>query len=417
MSRKHDRPFNPIRARVRVRLPGRLTAIFEEFAGTQAASGIVLLACALIAFAWANSPWSTAYHHVWEIHVGGSLFGLDLEKSLLHWINDGLMAVFFFLIGLEIKRELVRGELSSVRSASLPVVAALGGMLVPALIYLFFTAGKDGSSGWGIPMATDIAFSLGILALAGDRVPSSLKVFLAAFAIADDLGAVLVIALFYSSGVSVMALLVGALAFLAMLAVGRAGVQRSWIYLLLGAALWLAILASGIHATIAGVLAAMAIPLRHSPGDEGGPSLLERLEHSLQPWVAYGVMPVFALANAGVTLEGDGLRGLFHPVTLGAGLGLVVGKFAGLSLFVWLAVRTGFASLPRDAQWKHMLGVAMLGGVGFTMSLFIAGLAFPSEALLVQAKVGVLAGSLVAGIAGWLMCRMPSRMVPVDVAQ
>jgi NhaA family Na+:H+ antiporter len=418
---------------------------FQRFARTESAGGVVLLACAALALGWANSPWAESYFHLWETHVGVSLAGRVLDLSLHHWINDGLMAVFFFVVGLEIKREMLVGELSSARQAALPIAGALGGMLVPAGIYAAINAGGPGSAGWGIPMATDIAFALGVLALLGPRVPVVLKVFLTALAIADDIGAVLVIALFYTSDLAWSALLAGGVVLGALIALNVLGVRRPGAYLALGVLLWLAFLQSGVHATVAGVVLAMTIPSRTrvheaeflavargaidefdaacQPGEtvltnraqqeaiealehvsEGVQSPLFTMERKLHGAVAFVIMPVFALANAGVSLGGL-LDTLSLPVTLGVVLGLLIGKPLGITLFAWLAVRLGWATLPAQASWRTLHGVSWLGGIGFTMSLFIAGLAFSDASLLDSAKVGILAGSLVAGVVGWAMLR------------
>jgi NhaA family Na+:H+ antiporter len=419
---------------------------FQRFAETQSAGGIVLLVSAVVALAWANSPWGEAYFHLWEIPIGFRADGHAFELSLHHWINDGLMAVFFFVVGLEIKREMLVGELSSPRQAALPVAAALGGMLVPALIYAMLNARGEGSPGWGIPMATDIAFALGVLALLGPRVPVALKVFLTALAIADDIGAVLVIALFYTSAISWTSLSVGAFVLLVLIALNALGVHRPSIYLGLGVVLWVAFVASGVHATVAGVALAMTIPSRTrvhedeflirareaidefenacQPGEtvltnraqqeaiaalehgaEAVQSPLLTLEHRLQGFVAFFIMPVFALANAGVDLSADLFASLSLPVTAGVALGLVLGKPLGITLFAWLAVQLGLATLPGQTSWRALHGVSWLGGIGFTMSLFIAALAFPSLALLDSAKVGILGASVVAGAVGAMLLR------------
>jgi NhaA family Na+:H+ antiporter len=434
----------------------RVLAPFVSFAHTASASGIVLLIATAIALAWANSPWAESYHHLWELPIGVTFGGATAGTTLHHLINDGLMAVFFFVVGLEIKREMIAGELSSLQSAALPMVAALGGMVVPAAIYAAFNAGGPGLPGWGVPMATDIAFALGVLALLGDRVPTGLKVFLAALAIVDDIGAVLVIALFYSSGVA-WGPLAGA-AGLLLLAIGfnRAGVRRPWAYGFLGLALWGTVLLSGIHATVAGVLLAFAIPVRtrvneqqflasarhaledfdaaaavtasdpnttvlsnvgHHTAIEEIETLCEqaqppliRLERALHGVVSFGIMPIFALANAGVTLDAAALgAAVTSPVTIGAALGLLIGKPVGIAGFAWVAVKAGVSTLPRGASWGAVIGVAVLGGIGFTMALFIAGLAFPPDtpaaALLDAAKLGILAASAVAGVIGSVVLR------------
>ncbi|HEU4643122.1 MAG TPA: Na+/H+ antiporter NhaA [Gemmatimonadaceae bacterium] len=430
----------------------RLLAPFRRFASITSAGGIVLLGTTVVALAWANSPWADGYRHLWEMPLMLGIGGWSMRATLHLLINDGLMAVFFFLVGLEIKREVLAGELKSLRTAALPMLAALGGMIAPAVLYAVVNVGGPGAPGWGIPMATDIAFALGVLALLGERVPVGLKVFLAALAIVDDIGAVLVIALFYSSGVSWVAL--GAAAALLLVAAGAnlAGVRRPWAYGLLGLALWAAVLASGVHATIAGVLLAMAIPVRtridepvflasarralddfdaaavvtatapdttvlsnteHHTALEELETLTEqaqpplvRMEHALQGIVAFGIMPLFALANAGVALSGGAVReAVAHPITMGVMLGLVIGKPLGITGLSWLAVRTGIAALPRGVSWPMIAGAGVLGGIGFTMALFIAGLAFPDGALLEAAKLGILAASTLAGVTGWLLLR------------
>ncbi len=405
----------------------------------------------VVALVWANSPWSDAYHHIWETPLRIGVGQWTAEWSAHHLINDGLMAVFFFVVGLEIKREMVAGELRSVRTAALPMIAALGGMVVPAGIYALVTRGGPGSGGWGVPMATDIAFALGVLALLGNRVPIGLKVFLAALAIVDDIGAILVIAVFYSTGVNWIA--VGAVVLVLALSAGAnaAGVRKTSAYGALGLLLWGAVLTSGVHATVAGVLLAMTIPVRtrinedsflrasrrafadfeaaakltandpdttvlsnadhHTALDElehlvddARPPLI-RMEHGLHGIVAFSIMPLFALANAGVALTGLG-SAFASPVALGVILGLLVGKALGITGFSWLAVRFGIASLPVGVSWRMVLGAGVLGGIGFTMAIFIAGLAFADEQLLNAAKIGVLTASAVAGVAGWLILKL-----------
>ena len=385
----------------------RILEPFQRFADSEAASGIVLLASAGCALAWANSPWQPAYqsmfHHL--LLVGSGSLRLDL--TVHQWINDCLMALFFLLVGLEIKREMLAGELASPRKAALPIAAAIGGMVAPALLYAALNGGGTGASGWGIPMATDIAFALGIAALMGPRVPVSLKVFLAAVAIVDDIGAVLVIAVFYTASIAWASLaLVGAVV-LVLVLLNRAGVQHAAPYLLLGIVLWLSVLSSGIHPTIAGVLLAFTIPAS-ARGDES--SLLEKLEHALGTPIAFFVVPLFAFANAGVPIGGAPSRGLSLPVLGGVVIGLVLGKPLGISLASWLAVRMRIATLPDSVSWRMLRGVSWLGGIGFTMSLFVGTLAFADEALLDSAKVGVLLASCVAACMGWLMLReRPSR--------
>ncbi|RYD31929.1 MAG: Na+/H+ antiporter NhaA [Verrucomicrobiaceae bacterium] len=381
---------------------------FAAFLRLQASSGILLMLCAVAALVWANSGFGTAYHALLstKLTVGyGS--ALEISKPLLLWINDGLMAVFFLLVGLEIKRELITGELNSLKKAALPAAAALGGMAVPALIYAVFNRGLPTLPGWGIPMATDIAFSLGVLAILGKRAPLALKIFLTAVAIVDDLGAVAVIAVFYTDTIHWL-LLMGSLgAWLLALAFGRAGGRHPAVFILLGVVMWVCMLKSGVHATIAGVLLAFAIPGRML-ATEGDPAT-ERWEHALHPWVSFLIMPVFALANAGVLIGGDFLSSLASPEALGIITGLVLGKPVGIFLFSWLAVRAGLAALPRGMDWKGLLGVGCLAGIGFTMSLFITELAFQDPAHLNTAKAGILAASAVAGVVGYSFIRAVPR--------
>jgi len=373
------------------------TLISEEAPGpSQALSGVLLLASAAVALLWANSPWRDGYQALWHTPVAG--------WSLQHVVNDGLMTLFFLLVGLEIKHELQDGALSSWRKAALPVVGAIGGMLVPAVLYTLVARGTDANAGWGVPMATDIAFALGVIALLGDRVPAGLRIFLAALAIADDIGAVLVIALFYTPSVSVPALGVSAAVLGLLLLLNARGVGTTWPYVVLGGVLWFAVYRSGIHASIAGVLLSVAIPAR------GMDNVQDRLESVLQHPVTYGVVPIFALANAGVTFP-EQLGGfLTQPAVLGASIGLVLGKPIGIVGAAWLAVRLRIAQLPDDADWARVMGVGILGGIGFTMSLFIATLAFGESTQLDAAKVGVFIGSLTTGLAGALVLgRVGSR--------
>ena len=428
-----------------------ITHPFQEFASREASGGILLLACALLAVLWANSPWSNSYFAMWHTKLTIGLAGSSLERDLHFWVNDALMAVFFFVVGLEVKRELLAGELASPRQAALPIVAALGGVLVPALVYLGVNAGTPGVRGWGIPMATDIAFAIGVMALLGDRVPVGLKVFLTALAIVDDIAAVLVIAVFYTGSVAWGALGAAALCLFLALAANRLGVRHPLPYALIGAALWLFVLESGIHTTIAGVALAFMIPssnavdagefLRYGRAvldhfetaaqREPDPRLgairqqtavdalrdscekvqapLHRLEDALHPWVTFAIMPLFALANAGVSLSGNPGRILAQPVALGVVLGLLLGKPIGVTLASWLAVRTGLAALPANVFWRHIHGAGWLAGIGFTMSLFMAALAFADDALLTAAKVGTLFASLCAGIAGSTILASISR--------
>jgi NhaA family Na+:H+ antiporter len=369
---------------------GRLVRPFQEFASQEASGGILLISCTVVALIWANSPWSGTYFHLWHAEL--------LSQPLHFWINDGLMALFFFLVGLEIKRETLAGELASLQEAALPIAAALGGMIVPAGLYVLLNHGGPGAAGWGIAMATDIAFALGVLALLGDRVPASLKVFLAALAIADDIGAVLVIAFFYTAQISWLSLGVATLFFAALVAANRSGARHPSVYAVLGAGLWLAFLQSGIHATVAGVLLAVTIPARQSEANKE--SLMLRFEHGLMPWNKWLIMPVFALANAGVVLGADAARSLTNPISLGVICGLVIGKPIGIVLFSWLATRSRLAAMLDGVSWRQVIGVGMLGGIGFTMSLFIANLAFGDSPALETAKVGILAASIASALAG-----------------
>jgi Na+:H+ antiporter, NhaA family len=423
---------------------------FHKFAKISASGGLLLMFSAVVALIWANSPWAESYFGLWQTVMAFGLGGFTLSKSLLLWINDLLMVVFFFVVGLEIKREALVGELASFRQAALPVAAAIGGMIAPAMCYMAFNLRTEGARGWGIPMATDIAFSLGVLALLGNRAPLSLKIFLTALAIVDDIGSVLVIALFYTAELSWTSLALGAVFLLAMFAANLAGVRHPIVYLTLGAGLWLAFLKSGVHTTVAGVLSAMTIPARarigegsfvergrvllgafersdSAPGDfvsEGQQAAvaeleaaceqvqtpLQRLEHGLQPFAIFVIMPVFALANAGVPLKSGVLESLTHPVSLGIIVGLFVGKQLGVTLSAWLAVRSGMAELPGELTWRHIHGASCLAGIGFTMSLFIASLAFGGGHLLSLSKVSILAASLLSGLAGWLLLRSISNV-------
>jgi len=367
----------------------------------EAASGMLLVLVTIVALICANSPLAPLYNSILEIPVQLRIGALDLHKPLLLWINDGLMAVFFLLVGLEVKRELLVGELSSLPKMALPGIAALGGMLVPALFYVFFNWG-DGVAlrGWAIPAATDIAFALGILSLLGNRVPSSLKLFLLTLAILDDLGAILIIALFYTSELSLGALGLGFLSLCGLFRLNRRGTLKMAPYMLLGAVLWVCILKSGIHATLAGVALAFCIPLRTG---QSSPPLI-RLEHSLHPWVAFGIMPVFAFANAGVPLAGLSASALLSPVPLGIIAGLFLGKQLGIFLFSFIAVKLRLASLPGDTGWAEFYGMAVLCGIGFTMSLFIASLSLdPAGPLAAPGRLGVLCGSLLSAVAGYFI--------------
>jgi NhaA family Na+:H+ antiporter len=398
------------------RISRALIQPLQQFIQTESSGGMILLACAAVALAWANSPWSASYDHVWETPLTLGVPGVTLREPLHLWINDALMAVFFLLVGLEIKREMLIGELASLKRSALPLAAALGGMVVPASIYAALNAGSPTLRGWGIPMATDIAFALGAVSLLGSRVPTGLKVFLTALAIVDDLGAVLVIALFYTAELSLVALGAAAGVFALLVVCNLAGVRKLPVYLGLGVVLWIAVFHSGVHATIAGVLLAMAIPAdtkaaKDSDGGEGGVSSapLLRLERALHAPVSYGIMPLFALANAGLHIDRSIAHAFSEPITLGVLLGLLIGKPIGITAASWLVVRMRLATLPDRVSWRELGGVAWLGGIGFTMSLFIAGLAFADPAQLAFAKAGVLTGSLLAGIGGGLWLTAGAR--------
>lgn len=422
----------------------RIIRPFQAFAENKTSGGILLLLCTVTALVWANSPWGGSYAALWHTNFTLSLGGRALSHDLHFWVNDLLMVVFFFVVGLEIKREVLVGELASLHQAALPIIAAVGGVIVPAVIYSLMNARGPGAPGWGVPMATDIAFALGVMALLGDRVPLGLKVFLTALAIVDDIAAVLVIAVFYTAGISWTALGATVVCIALLFALNWAGARQPLVYALGGAVLWLAVLASGVHATIAGVALAMTIPSRtqldsrqflarsrrklehFEEVSQSGDDLikneeqqaavhaleescekvqppLHRMEHALHPWVTFLIMPVFALANAGVVLNGDIIDLLAQPVTLGVFLGLLLGKPIGITLASWLAVRWGLASLPEGVTWGHIHGAGWLGGIGFTMSLFVASLALPGQPLLTMAKVGVLTASLCAGVIGSLL--------------
>jgi NhaA family Na+:H+ antiporter len=376
-------------------------SLIAQFLRLETAAGFLLMAAAAIALVLANSPAAPVYHAALSAKIG--LPGASL--SLLHWINDGLMAIFFLLVGLEIKRELLVGELSSVKRALLPGIAALGGMAMPAFIYAACNW-HDATTlrGWAIPAATDIAFALGILALLGSRVPASLKVFLTALAILDDLGAIVLIALVYAAQLSGLALALAAAGLALLLALNQCGVRRLPPYLVVGLCVWGAVLASGIHATLAGVAVALTMPLRGADAaTEDSP--LHRLEHGLHPWVAYGILPLFGLANAGLSFEGLSVGALLAPVPLGIAAGLFVGKQGGVMAASWLAVRCGWAAWPEGASFVQMYGAALLCGIGFTMSLFIGGLAFPSDDMQNAVRLGVFSGSALAAIVGFLVLR------------
>jgi NhaA family Na+:H+ antiporter len=424
--------------------PARLAAMalvrpIERFLRIQAASGILLMLAAVVAMVWANSPWKESYHHLWHTPIVLGVGEVAFRQSLHFWINDGLMVIFFFVVGLEIRREMHQGELSELRRAALPVAAALGGMLVPAALYLVFNFGTATQRGWGVPMATDIAFAVGILTLLGPRVPAALRVLLLALAIIDDIGAILVIAVFYSSGVQLVGLGIAAAGVAGTLVMQRVGVRQPLLYVVPGVVVWAGMLSAGIHPTIAGVIMGLITPVRSWFGeqgflDEAGDALKEferrtekkedahalmapldrieqarreavapvvRLEVALHPWVAYGIMPIFALANAGVTLDSVDFSAAGATATaLGITVGLAVGKPLGIVVFSMIAVKLGVSTLPRGVNVRGLLVVGTVGGVGFTMALFIAQLAFVDPAALSIAKVAVLIGSVLAGVAG-----------------
>ncbi|MEP7028169.1 MAG: Na+/H+ antiporter NhaA, partial [Candidatus Eisenbacteria bacterium] len=390
----------------------------RELVPGDALGGVVLIACAVVAMSWANSPWSTTYFGALSTYVPVILGPVELKLSVLHWINDLVMAVFFLVVGLEIKREFLAGELKDPRRAALPIAGALGGMLVPALIYVAFNQGGPGANGWGIPMATDIAFSLGVLSLLGRGIPRGISVFLAALAIADDLGAVLVIALFYTANVDLGALWVAGGLTLLLFMLQFMGVKRLSIYLAIAPFLWYSMYVSGVHATIAGVLLGWTIPLGKAGDSDISDSPLETLEHALKPWVAWVVMPLFALANAGVAMRGMSLASLAEPVASGVGLGLLLGKPIGIIALSFITVRLGWARLPRGAGWLQVAGVGMLAGIGFTVALFVASLSFKGAGDLEPlAKVGILTASTIAGVTGALFLRWGLSRAPAEDAQ
>ncbi|MBL0343028.1 MAG: Na+/H+ antiporter NhaA [Bacteroidetes bacterium] len=421
----------------------------KRFISNSTTSGILLFSSALLAMLLANSPWSNQFHHLWEIEFSIGFNGSFITKSLHHWINDGLMAVFFFVVGLELKREIVAGELRDVRKAMLPIGAAIGGMIFPAAIYFMINPSGEASEGWGIPMATDIAFALGVLYLLGDKVPLSLKIFLTALAITDDLGAVLVIAFCYTSSIDFVSLFTGGVFLLVLIISNLLGVRNTLYYAVVGiGGLWLAFLMSGVHATIAAVLAAFTIPIKVKVSEiQFGERLdyllskfkaekpnnlptvtneqlhilqeirdvskyaltpLQRLEHALHPLVSFVIMPVFALANAGITLSNDILSQFLSPVSLGVFFGLIAGKVVGVLLMVTLFLKLKWAVLPAGINKMHLIGVSFLAAIGFTMSLFIVGLAFTNEAYILQAKLGILVASLTASIIGFFIIKKAS---------
>ena len=445
---REDDPTAQVRqtwSRSERRLPRIVLRPLQEFLHTESAGGMLLLLAAVAALIWANSPWRESYEHWWHTKLAVGLGGRSIAQDLRHWVNDGLMALFFLVVGLEIKRELLTGELRDRRTAVLPAVAALGGMVVPALMYLVLNAGGSGSHGWGIPMATDIAFALGVLTLAARHAPPSLKPFLLSLAIVDDIGAIIVIAISYSGGISWGSLGVASGLCGAIVLLQRGHVRAVAVYLVLGAGVWLATYESGVHPTIAGValgLLTPAVPFQRpravseqahrvadetvddpSPPDADAQhwlllaelsreavSPLVRMEEALHPWTSWVIIPLFALANTGVTLSSASLaRAVTSPIAIGIALGLVVGKVVGISLGSILAVRSGVARMPQGVGWGELVGAAAVAGIGFTVSLFIAELAFEPAVLVDTAKVGILFASLVAGVVGFFLLRLRPR--------
>ena len=418
-------------------LPGRrIPRVVRRFLETEAAGGIVLLVAAVVALVWANSPWSESYRTLWSTDLTVGVGRFQLVEDLQHWVNDALMAIFFFVVGLEIKREMVHGDLRDRRTAALPAIAAAGGMVVPALLYLLVAAGTDGAIGWGIPMATDIAFAIGVVALIGRRVPASLKLFLLTLAIVDDIGAIVVIAVFYAGDIQPVFLVTAAGLIGVMLTLRRARIVWMPPYVALGCGVWLATQASGVHATIAGVVLGLLAPAQpliaaavarewaSDLTDEPTPAQLdsmtrlaktavspaERLEHLLHPWSSFLIVPLFALANAGVELRDDAFDAPgAAKVTLAVVIGLVAGKTIGITVAAWLSVRTGLGRLPEGATWPMVAGVALIAGIGFTVALFIAELAFDPGPLQDAAKIGVLGASTLAAVTGAVVLRQACR--------
>ncbi len=382
----------------------------QEFIKLETSGGVVLMIAAIFAMIIANTPLSANYDLILGTYIKVGIGNFEIAKPAILWINDGLMAIFFFLVGLEIKREVLAGELSSFDKAILPIMAAIGGMAVPGIIFAIINWGTpENLNGWAIPTATDIAFALGILALIGSRAPISLKIFLLAIAIIDDLGAIVIIAIFYTSELSLSALSFSVIGFAAAVALNRMGVQRTAPYLLVGIVMWVFVLKSGVHATLAGVLIAFTIPLKTKNEDE---ALLYKMEHGLHPWVAFLILPVFAFANAGVNFTGIGIDDLLQPLTLGIAVGLFLGKQIGVFLATWIGVKSGIARLPENVSWKHVYGVACLTGVGFTMSLFIGSLAFTTADVMNAVRLGVVLGSVLSGIIGYLLLKSAARCLP-----
>lgn len=430
----------------------------SRFINEEAYGGVLLIIATIIALIWANSSFYDSYHHVWHEFKVGFVWGkIDMVASLHHWINDGLMALFFFVVGLEIKREIMGGELSTLKKASMPIAAAIGGMVVPALFYVFVTLNyPDYINGWGIPMATDIAFALGLLAMLGSRVPLNLKIFLTALAIADDLGAVSVIAIFYTESIDYNELLYAGICLVILIAANLSGIRRTIFYAIIGfAGVWIAFVYSGVHATIAGVLIALTIPARTKISEESyidkltkylnkfrqeesdqkstlltkkqvhliseiedlnekAHTPLQKLEHTLHPVTAYFILPIFALSNAGVHIEGSILPMLLHPISLGIIAGLVLGKWLGITFFSMLIVKLKLATLPEGVNWNQIRGVAFLAGIGFTMSMFISDLAFKDDEFKQIAKVGIMTASLISAVIGMIWLSLGTKKSDVS---
>lgn len=367
-----------------------LTQLYNEFFKSEKTGGFILISCTIISILLANSIWNIDYFQIWQYSIGG--------HSIVHWINDGLMTIFFLLIGLELERELYKGELSNLKNASLPILGAMGGMLVPAFIYLIFNIGTKYQSGFGIPMATDIAFAIGFLSLLGKKVPSSLKIFLTAFAVIDDLGAIIIIAIFYTSTLSFLYLFLALLVFLILIILNRFKVYNLIPYIIGGIVMWYFMLNSGVHATITGVLLAFAIPFKN--GDHKSPSNI--LQHILHKPVAFIILPLFAMANTCISIIDNWHIGLIESSSLGIILGLVLGKPFGIWLFSYIGVLLGFCIIPSDLKWKHIIGAGILGGIGFTMSIFITLLAFKDSSVINNSKIAILFASIISGIIGYL---------------
>ncbi len=381
--------------------------MIEEFIKKESSAGVLLIFVTILALALQNSGFSEIYSSFLHTHVEIRFGDLQIAKPLLLWVNDGLMAVFFFLIGLEVKREVMEGHLSSMSQIALPGIAAIGGMVVPALVYVAFNQGESfAMNGWAIPTATDIAFALGILSLLGNRVPVSLKIFLMALAIIDDLGAIIIIALFYTSELSTVSIYIASIALITLFVMNRMGVAKKAAYILVGIVLWVSVLKSGVHATLAGVALAFMIPLASTASDGKKFSMAKEMEHDLHYWVAFMILPLFAFVNAGVDLRGISMDEMFGPVPMGIMLGLFIGKQVGVFGFSWVAIKLGWASLPKDSNWMQLYGVSILTGIGFTMSLFVDSLAFNDTEIYHYAdKLAILLGSFLSGIVGYLILK------------